>query len=221
MTQEAKYISYRPLFDKNAFLESFNRPQKQYNFQSQNNFNINAINSSGDIELSNFNFGNNNKTISLNLSNIENNNSDGNFLADGQTVNNLFENNVPSMTSKLFHLEMENEEDLCKNFYYMTKYDSYKYYFIFLDDDDKFHLQIKYSFGKTLYPNQMGHFNSLKAIRDYDFIEDLLINSKLLDMKIKIPDKNLHLKFGRKGGEKYDDINVKIKQYCREKMFDL
>ncbi len=223
MSQELNYIDDRPFLDDvNIDLISFDKKIRQYPNSQCNSKNYNQ---DGDITLSNFHFStnninNNNLSIS-NLSSIQKNNSDNNnFFDDGQAINNLFPNN-DNKKSKIHHLVMENKDYLETNFGYMTKNNSYQYYFIFIDDEGKFHLQIKYSFGKDLYPNQMAPYNILNPIRDYNYFENLLNKNQVLEIKIKYNNKNiqkyLHFTVGRKGGEdtKYAEINGKIKEYCK------
>lgn len=221
MSQELNYIDDRPfLDDMNISYISFDKKMRQY---ANSQRNLKNYNQDGDITLSNFHFSTNNNNISIsNLSSIQKNNSDNNnFFDDSQALNNLFPNNNKE-SSKIHHLVMETENDLYINFGYMTKNNSYQYYFIFEDDEGKFHLQIKYSFGKSLFPFQMYPYKLLKPIRDYDYFENLLKNEQLLEMKIKNNDKNiekyLHFTFGRKGGEntRYAEINEKIKDYCEK-----
>jgi len=121
------------------------------------------------------------------------------------------------LKKKIYHIQMNNFIDYDNNLEYIlggkTHYD---YYFIFQDDDQNFYIQIKFDNNKTLTLEKMSNCIFLKPITDYFFIENLLDNTRLIDIKISKKSTFLNLEKKVSNWKVYTKVNKKIINYCLE-----
>ena len=119
------------------------------------------------------------------------------------------------LKKKIYHIQMNNFFDYDINQEYIlggkTHYD---YYFVFQDDEQNFHIQVKFDNNKTLTLDKMTNCIFLTPISDYFFIENLLDNTRLIDVKISKKSTFLNLAKKVSNWKVYTEVNKKIIQYC-------
>ena len=215
--------------DINTFLRPFlpwHYPDNPQESQSQKT-NLNPMNILKKIEESE-----NKKKIGIGLSPIGENEKSNFF--DENSVMDFFDNvpkygplgeikkKVNKIKVRTVHMKMDNFDDYYSNFCELVKPETkYNYYFIYNDIDNNFSLQVQFQDQKEIYFSKLRNCEFIEPIKDYDFLESIMENNKLIDISINIDLVFLNFGRGPRGGKKNPEINKKIIQYCYKKNIDL